>query len=122
TLGGLAPARRDPPGYNRRHEDHQATRANYSLCRRQGSLSRLAEPAPVEVARPLDDRMTHGGGTDMGGDSETQIVTLAMTGASGASYGLRLVECLIAAGWRVYLMVSKPAHIVISSETELAVP
>lgn len=45
-----------------------------------------------------------------------------MTGASGAPYGLRLAECLLAAGRRVYLMVSKPAHIVIASETELRVP
>src|SRR5690606_28258986 len=36
--------------------------------------------------------------------------------------GLRLVECLVKAGRRVYLMMSKPARIVISSETDLSLP
>lgn len=49
-------------------------------------------------------------------------ITLAMTGASGAQYGLRLLECLLAANHRVYLMVSAPAQIVISMETELKLP
>ena len=49
-------------------------------------------------------------------------VTLAMTGASGAQYGLRLLEQLIAAGCRVYLMVSKPARMVFDLELALDVP
>jgi 4-hydroxy-3-polyprenylbenzoate decarboxylase len=51
-----------------------------------------------------------------------KTVALAMTGASGAQYGLRLLECLLAAGQHVYLMLSKPAQIVIGMETELALP
>lgn len=46
-------------------------------------------------------------------------ITLAMTGASGAAYGLRLLECLIKAGEQVHLMISKPAQMVIAMETEL---
>jgi flavin prenyltransferase len=49
-------------------------------------------------------------------------VALAMTGASGAPYGLRLLECLLGAGCRVTLMISKPAQVVISMETDLQVP
>jgi flavin prenyltransferase len=49
-------------------------------------------------------------------------VALAMTGASGAPYGLRLLECLLEAGCRVTLMISKPAQVVIGMETELALP
>jgi flavin prenyltransferase len=49
-------------------------------------------------------------------------VALAMTGASGAQYGLRLLECLLGAGCRVTLMISKPAQVVIGMETDLALP
>jgi 4-hydroxy-3-polyprenylbenzoate decarboxylase len=54
--------------------------------------------------------------------SYREAVTLAMTGASGAQYGLRLLDRLLAAGERVYLMLSKPAQIVIGSETDLRLP
>lgn len=49
-------------------------------------------------------------------------IALAMTGASGAQYGLRLLECLLAAGEHVYLMLSRPAQVVIGSETDCALP
>ena len=52
----------------------------------------------------------------------TLHVALAMTGASGAQYGLRLLECLLAGGCRVSLMISKPAQVVIGMETDLALP
>lgn len=42
-----------------------------------------------------------------------------MTGASGAQYGLRLLECLIQARQQVYLMISPPAQVVIATETDL---
>jgi len=51
-----------------------------------------------------------------------ETVCLAITGASGAPYGLRLLECLLGAGRRVYLMVSSAAQVVISMETELGLP
>ena len=51
-----------------------------------------------------------------------QAVALAMTGASGAVYGLRLLECLIQAQQQVYLMLSAPAQVVIGMETDLKLP
>lgn len=52
----------------------------------------------------------------------TDAVALAITGASGAAYGLRLLECLISAGKTVYLMVSAPGQMVIAEETDLDLP
>lgn len=49
-------------------------------------------------------------------------IALAMTGASGIPYGLRLMECLIHAGERLQLMVSQPAQVVMAMETDLKVP
>jgi len=49
-------------------------------------------------------------------------VTVAITGASGAQYGLRLIECLINADVQVFVMVSKAAQVVIATETELKLP
>ena len=33
----------------------------------------------------------------------SDIITLAMTGASGAQYGIRLLECLVAAEKTIFL-------------------
>ncbi|MFO7602819.1 MAG: flavin prenyltransferase UbiX [Gammaproteobacteria bacterium] len=49
-------------------------------------------------------------------------VILAMTGASGAVYGLRLLECLLTAQRPVYLVVSRAAQLVFATETELEIP
>jgi len=49
-------------------------------------------------------------------------IALAMTGASGAGYGLRLLECLIKADRRVYLMISSPGQVVVSMETDVNLP
>lgn len=46
-------------------------------------------------------------------------IALAMTGASGAAYGLRLLQCLLQADRQVYLMVSAPGQVVIAMETDL---
>jgi flavin prenyltransferase len=51
-----------------------------------------------------------------------RAIALAMTGASGAQYGLRLLERLLASGAPVYLMLSKPAQVVIGAETDLELP
>ena len=45
-----------------------------------------------------------------------------MTGASGAQYGLRLLECLLQLQCRVYLLLSRPAQVVINMETEHRLP
>ncbi len=49
-------------------------------------------------------------------------ITLAMTGASGAQYGLRLLQCLLAANCKVYLLLSNAAEVVIRTETDLDLP
>ena len=51
-----------------------------------------------------------------------RIVTVGMTGASGAQYGLRLVECLLQADHTVYLTLTRAAQIVIGSETDCRLP
>ena len=38
-------------------------------------------------------------------------ITLAMTGASGAQYGLRLLECIIQKGLKVQFLISDAARI-----------
>ncbi len=53
---------------------------------------------------------------------ENNAVSLAITGASGAPYALRLLQCLLEAGRHVYLMVSAPAQVVLATETDLEVP
>jgi len=45
-----------------------------------------------------------------------------MTGASGAQYGLRVLEELVKAGVSINLLVSKAGHIVINTETDLKIP
>ncbi len=49
-------------------------------------------------------------------------IALAYTGASGAPYGLRLLECLLQAGQRVALMISPAAQVVLAMETDLNLP
>lgn len=51
-----------------------------------------------------------------------ETVTLAFTGASGMPYGVRLLECLLKAGVRVYLLYSQAAQIVARQEMGLALP
>ncbi|WP_051234224.1 flavin prenyltransferase UbiX [Halomonas halocynthiae] len=49
-------------------------------------------------------------------------VTVAITGASGVQYGLRLIEALVEAEHEVWVMISKAAHLVIETETEVTLP
>jgi 4-hydroxy-3-polyprenylbenzoate decarboxylase len=51
-----------------------------------------------------------------------QIISLAITGASGVQYGFRLLEILLQKKHTVYLMVSKAAQVVIGMETDIALP
>lgn len=51
-----------------------------------------------------------------------RTITLAITGASGAQYGLRLLQCLLAVDCKVYLMLSSAAEVVIRTETDLDLP
>lgn len=54
--------------------------------------------------------------------AEQKTISLAFTGASGAQYGLRTLEVLLKQGHRVYLMMSKPAQVVIGMDTDLKLP
>ncbi|HEB29174.1 hypothetical protein LCGC14_1938800 [marine sediment metagenome] len=51
-----------------------------------------------------------------------RTITLAMTGASGAQYGLRLLDCLVQANCQVQFMISDAARVVVETETELELP
>lgn len=49
-------------------------------------------------------------------------VTVAVTGASGAPYAMRLLECLLAANYQVYLLFSSAARVVFDTEINVKVP
>ncbi|MEF8715086.1 MAG: flavin prenyltransferase UbiX [Accumulibacter sp.] len=51
-----------------------------------------------------------------------ETVCLAFTGASGMPYGMRLLECLLAAGCRVQLLYSQVAQIVARQEMGFDLP
>jgi 4-hydroxy-3-polyprenylbenzoate decarboxylase len=51
-----------------------------------------------------------------------KTICLALTGASGMPYGLRLLECLFAAGCRVQLLHSRAAQVVARQEIDLDLP
>jgi 4-hydroxy-3-polyprenylbenzoate decarboxylase len=48
-----------------------------------------------------------------------KVITLAMTGASGAEYALRLFECCLQQNIQVQFITSQPGQIVLGMETEL---
>src|SRR5258706_16477379 len=54
--------------------------------------------------------------------SMNPTVAVALTGASGMPYGLRLVETLIRAKARVYLLYSQAAHVVAKQELRITLP
>ncbi len=49
-------------------------------------------------------------------------VTLAITGASGAPYALRLLELLVKAEYQVYVLISSAAKVVFATEEEVKIP
>jgi 4-hydroxy-3-polyprenylbenzoate decarboxylase len=51
-----------------------------------------------------------------------KTICLALTGASGMPYGLRLLDCLLAAGCRVQLLYSQAAQVVARQEMALELP
>ena len=53
---------------------------------------------------------------------QNQRVTLAITGASGVVYALRLLECLVAENWQISLIISNAAQIVLAEELEIKLP
>jgi 4-hydroxy-3-polyprenylbenzoate decarboxylase len=51
-----------------------------------------------------------------------KTICLALTGASGIPYGLRLLECLLAAGCRVQVLYSQAAQVVARQEMDFELP
>lgn len=51
-----------------------------------------------------------------------QTICLALTGASGMPYGIRLLECLLQGGQRVHLVYSQAAQIVAKQEMDFVLP
>ena len=51
-----------------------------------------------------------------------KTIAVAFTGASGMPYGVRLVECLLRAGVKVWLIYSQAAQIVAKQEMDLVLP
>ena len=49
-------------------------------------------------------------------------IAVALTGASGMQYGIRLIECLLKARYRVWLMYTKAAQIVARQELNWTLP
>jgi 4-hydroxy-3-polyprenylbenzoate decarboxylase len=49
-------------------------------------------------------------------------ITVAITGASGSAYALRLIECLVAANMQIYVLCSSAARVVFDTEVGLKLP
>jgi len=55
-------------------------------------------------------------------EEDVNQIVVAMTGASGAAYGLRLIQRLAAAGVRQHLLFSDAARVVLKQEAALELP
>lgn len=51
-----------------------------------------------------------------------KTITLALSGASGLAYGLRLLECLLNTNTRVQLLTTQAAHVVAAQELKITLP
>ncbi|WP_411360063.1 flavin prenyltransferase UbiX [Pseudidiomarina salilacus] len=54
--------------------------------------------------------------------NRSQAITLAITGASGAPYAVRLLECLLAQQQQVHLLMSSAARVVFATELAWQLP
>lgn len=54
--------------------------------------------------------------------ARSSAITLALTGASGIQYGMRLLECLLQANKTVYFLLSNAAELVAAMETDWQLP
>ncbi|MEA3642152.1 MAG: flavin prenyltransferase UbiX [Lamprobacter sp.] len=52
----------------------------------------------------------------------TKTIAIALTGASGTGYGLRVLQGLVDAEVRIYLLISQAAQVVLRMESGLEVP
>jgi 4-hydroxy-3-polyprenylbenzoate decarboxylase len=51
-----------------------------------------------------------------------QKITVAITGASGSAYAMRLLQCLVAANYQIFVLCSSAARVVFDTEIGLKVP
>lgn len=58
----------------------------------------------------------------MTAEENKKTIILALSGASGVQYGVGLLEYLLKHGHKVYLLVTKAAHVVIKMETDFNWP
>jgi 4-hydroxy-3-polyprenylbenzoate decarboxylase len=58
----------------------------------------------------------------MNAPAQPRTITLALTGASGMAYGMRLLQILLEAGAQIYLLYSQAAQIVAHQELGLSFP
>lgn len=56
------------------------------------------------------------------GKRVNKAITLAITGASGSPYALRLLEQLVKADYTVFLLISSAAKVVFATEEDLKIP
>lgn len=54
--------------------------------------------------------------------SGPERITVAVTGASGAQYALRLLDCLVREDREVHFLISKAAQLVMATETDVRLP
>ena len=54
--------------------------------------------------------------------SGPERITLAVTGASGMPYALRLLDCLVREDREVHFLISKAAQLVMATETDVTLP
>ncbi|MFV2056893.1 MAG: flavin prenyltransferase UbiX [Thiohalomonadales bacterium] len=55
-------------------------------------------------------------------NTSKESITIAITGASGIQYGVRLLEQVLKSGCKVHFMISSAAHVVAKIETEWDIP
>jgi 4-hydroxy-3-polyprenylbenzoate decarboxylase len=60
--------------------------------------------------------------TQVNHDNFKGKITLAITGASGSAYALRLIECLLTANYQLYILLSSAGRIVLDTEVGLKIP
>lgn len=58
----------------------------------------------------------------MSANNSTLNVCVAITGASGSPYAMRLIEVLLASGCTVSVIISKAAQLVMATETDYQIP
>jgi len=51
-----------------------------------------------------------------------QKITVAITGASGSAYAMRLLQCLVVANYQIYVLCSSAGRVVFDTEIGLKVP